>query len=77
MLDPPPRVIKMLKLGDESGARKEATLADFELKKPVIDLLKTINEIGDGRILVIVVKHGLPLTVEVEIRGANFCDEHI
>lgn len=65
--EPPPRVIKMLKLGGQDGSREEATLTDFQLKQPVVDLLRTMNEIGDGRILVIEVRHGLPITVEVEV----------
>src|SRR6185369_15875664 len=66
IFEPAPRVIQMLKMGGQNGPRDEASLPDFWLKQPIIDLLQTIREIGDGEILAIDVKHGLPFTVEIE-----------
>ena len=66
IFEPAPRVIQTLKMGGQNGPHEEAGLPDFWLKQPIVDLLQTIHEIGDGEIREIVVKHGLPLTVEVE-----------
>lgn len=59
----------MLKMGGQNGPRDEANLPDFWLKQPIVDLLQAIHEIGDGEILAIDVKHGLPFTVEIEQRA--------
>ena len=64
--DPRPRVVQTIKLGGQNGARDEAILPDFWLKSSLVELLETIKEIGDGEILSIDVKHGLPFTVEIE-----------
>jgi hypothetical protein len=64
--DPEPRIIQTLKMGGQNGPRDEAGLPDFWLKQPLVELLLTIREIGDGEVLTIDVKHGLPFSVEVE-----------
>ena len=53
-------------MGGLNGPREEVGLADFWLKQPIVDLLQTIHEIGDGIILAIDIRHGLPVTIEVE-----------
>jgi hypothetical protein len=65
VLDPPPQVVQTRKMGSRTGPREEIGLQDFWLKQPVIDLIQTIREIGDGEILSITVMHGLPHVVEV------------
>ncbi len=40
-------------------------------KQPLVDLLRTIREIGNGEILTIDVKHGLPFSAEVERRNCG------
>ena len=57
-------------MGGQNGPREEVGLPDFWLKQPLVDLLQTIREIGNGEILAIEVRYGLPVTVEVE-RPAN------
>jgi hypothetical protein len=64
--EPAPRVIQTLKMGGQNNPREEASLPDFWLKQPVVDLFQTIQELGDGQILAIEVKHGLPFTVQIE-----------
>jgi hypothetical protein len=64
--DPPPRVIRELKLGSDNGPRPELQRADFELKTQVVELLQCLDEVGDGVIETIEVKHGLPFRVLVE-----------
>ena len=65
VLQPAPHIIQTRKMGGPKGPREEASLQDFWLKQPVIDLLQTIHEIGDGEILSITVMHGLPHLVEI------------
>ena len=64
VFDPPPHVIRSRKMGSPDNHRDELHLDDFWLKQPVIDLVETIQEIGDGEILSITVLHGLPHVVE-------------
>jgi len=66
VFDPAPRVIQTLKMGGQNGPREETNLEDFWLKQPIVDLLQTIRNIGDGEVLAIEVRHGLPFTVEIE-----------
>lgn len=65
ILKPPPHVIQTRKMGSPKGPRDEAGLQDFWLKQPVVDLLLTIREIGNGEVLTITVMHGLPHVVEI------------
>ena len=64
VLEPSPRIFRTLKMGGQNGPRDESDLQDFWLKRPVLDLLQTIREIGDGEILTITVAHGLPHLLE-------------
>ena len=64
VLDPAPRVVRTRKMGSSQAAREEVNLPDFWLKQPVIDLIQTIRQIGDGEILSITIQHGLPHLVE-------------
>jgi hypothetical protein len=69
IFDPAPRVVQTLKMGGQNGPREEASLQDFWLKQPLVDLLQTLRGIGEGEVLSIDVKHGLPFTVEIERRA--------
>src|SRR5579863_9336171 len=64
VFDPPPRIIAMLKMHAETDIREEAHLRDFFLKQSIVLLLLLIKQIGNGNILVIHVRHGLPFNVE-------------
>lgn len=64
--DPAPRVTQDIKLGAESGPRPELEKDDFLLREPVIELFEHLKRLGDGRIAVIEVKHGLPYRLVVE-----------
>jgi hypothetical protein len=55
-------------MGADEGARPEAALPDFWLKRQTIELLETIAQLGDGEIQIIEVQHGLPFLVELECR---------
>jgi len=66
VFDPPPRVVATLKMQAETPACEGPQLRDFSLKQSAVLLLLLIRQMGDGKIRVIQVRHGLPVTVEVE-----------
>jgi len=70
VLSPPPRVIREIKFGGENGPRPEATIEDFALKAQVVGLLRYLDELQDGVIGVLEIKHGLPFRMAVEDRAA-------
>jgi hypothetical protein len=65
VFDPPPRVIRTLKIPGNNQPRPQAEATDFALKASVIELLNHLNRIGDGVIDRIEVAHGLPLLLEI------------
>lgn len=68
VFDPAPRVVQKLKMGGDNGPRPEAALQDFWLKRNTVEMLQAIASLGDGEVLAIEVKHGLPFSMEVEHR---------
>ncbi len=66
VLTPPPRIVREIKFGGESGPRPEAAIEDFALKAQVIELLRMFDELRDGVIEVLEVKNGLPFRMSVE-----------
>jgi hypothetical protein len=66
VFDPAPRVLREIKLGHVDGPRPELGLADFILKREVIDLFQEFRCLNDGSIVSIEVKYGLPFKMEVE-----------
>ena len=68
VFDPAPRVIRKLKIGGENGPRPEAACGDFWLKHQAVELFEAIASVGEGEVLAIEVKHGLPFSVEIEHR---------
>jgi hypothetical protein len=65
VVDPRPQAILEYKFAAENGPRAEARLADFALKPQLVDLFRLMDEIGDGTIPVLVLKHGLPFSCEL------------
>jgi hypothetical protein len=55
-------------LGD-NAPRPEANLEDFWLKQQVVEMLTAIAELGEGKVLSIEVRNGLPFAVEIERRA--------
>ena len=72
-IDPAPTVIQKLKIGGENGPRPERAHDDFLLKRQTIEMLEALRHIGDGKVLAIEVKHGLPFSLEIELPGARAC----
>ena len=66
VLEPPPTVVKAIKLGGENGPRPELHQADFILKSSFIELFQHFRRIGNGTVRVLEVKHGLPFMFAIE-----------
>jgi hypothetical protein len=64
VLDPMPRVVREHKFCADNGPRPEAK-RDCTLKNQVGDLMQLLDDIGDGTIAVLTVKHGLPFHAEL------------
>lgn len=63
---PAPRTIQAIKLGGDNGPRQESALRDFRLAAEVLDMLERLNQLDDGRIERLDVRHGLPFFMEIE-----------
>jgi hypothetical protein len=64
-LDSRPRVVREIKLGGENGPRPELGAQDFLLKSQVLEMLAYFDELQNGTIDVLEIKHGLPFRVIV------------
>lgn len=65
VLDPPPNVVREHKFGSENGPHREAGHPDCPLKNQIRDLMSLLDEVGDGTVAVLSVKHGLPFHAEL------------
>lgn len=66
VFDPPPRVIRRVKLGGTNTACPQAAIADFALKQQWLEFFNHLDACGNGIVLLIEVAHGLPLLFEIE-----------
>jgi hypothetical protein len=71
VFDPPPRVIRKLKIGGDNSSRPEAAFHDFPLKAQTVEMLEALAQLGDGEVMAIEVKHGLAFSMELEARLAQ------
>ena len=71
VFEPGPRIIQKLKMGGDNAPRPETNLEDFWLKHQTIEMLRTIADLGDGEVLAIEVKNGLPFAMEFEHRSTK------
>jgi len=76
VFSPAPRVVRKLKVGGDNGPRPESAYDDFLLKSRISELLESITAIGDGEVLLIDVRHGLPFAVEIEHFAAKDGERH-
>jgi len=67
ILDPLPRVVREHKFGGENGPRPESRLEDYSLKPQLVDLFRALDDLGDGTIDVLTIKHGLPFQAEFSV----------
>jgi hypothetical protein len=65
VLDPSPPVTREHKFASENGPRPEAERPECALKSQHLDLMRVLDEVGDGVIAVIVCKHGIPFSCEL------------
>lgn len=68
VLDPKPTVVHALKF----GAPREPTApcaSDFDLKHEAADLFEYTRDVDEGEIRVLVIRHGLPFSMEIELAG--------
>ena len=71
VLDPPPEVLLDVKLDADEGLRPELTLADFEPRTEVCRLLVRIDEVHNGWIERLDVRHGTPVRAVFRRRPAD------
>jgi hypothetical protein len=69
VLDPWPTVVRNVKFGVDSHELRLARGGDFELKREAADLFEYLRDVEDGEIRALVVRHGLPFSMEVELAG--------
>ena len=65
VFDPPPRVIREVRLGAESASPRQIGDADFAVKRAVVELLAELAAVGVATVA-IEVRHGLPARLIVE-----------
>ena len=65
VLIPHPAVVREHKFGGENGPRPELGVADFQLKQQVVELFAFFDQLQNGVIDVLEVKHGLPFRMIV------------
>lgn len=69
VLDPWPVVVRDLKFGVDRQEPTTTRSNNFELKREAAELFEYTREVEDGEIRVLVVRHGLPFTMEIELPG--------
>ena len=62
-----------LKFGIGGRRPSEHGATEFDLKREAADLFEYTREVDDGEIRCLVVRHGLPFSMEVELAGRAGC----
>jgi len=71
VLEPWPTTVRGVKFGSGDAATCRTAPDEFQLKHQVIELLEFVREVDAGEIRVLEIRHGLPFSMEVELRGAR------
>ena len=66
VFDPPPRVVRLLRMGGDNGPRRQLRSVDFALKQEVAEAMEHLRRLEDGIVQCIEVRHGLPFSMEIE-----------
>jgi hypothetical protein len=66
MFDPPPVMLRDLKLDSDEGSRPELALADFVVSNEVMRLMGHLDELRHGKIRRVEVRGGLPRRILLE-----------
>jgi hypothetical protein len=64
VFDPSPRLVRDRKLGSEPLPRPASSHEDFLLKEQIVELFTYFEQVSDGVIDLIEVKHGLPFRLQ-------------
>jgi hypothetical protein len=64
--DPPPRIVRTIRLGATGGAGIPSPSADFAVKRQFLELFRYFDRLGTGKIARIDVQGGVPCLVMVE-----------
>lgn len=65
VFDSHPVIVREHKFGGENGPRSELAADDFLLKQQVVELFAFFDEMQDGAIDVLEIKHGLPFRMSI------------
>jgi hypothetical protein len=69
VFNPAPRIIREIKLlNPQTQNKARAAPGDYVLKLQVVQLLETLEDLGDGRVESLLIADGLPVRVTVEGR---------
>lgn len=66
VLNPLPRLVRDRKLGSEPSPRLASPRENFLLKEQIVELFTYFEQVGNGVIDLIEVKHGLPFRLQHE-----------
>src|SRR5262249_10304250 len=66
VFDPDTRIIRDIKFGGENGPRPERGTDNFALKSQVVELFKQLDDLKNGIIDTLAIKHGLPFSMSVQ-----------
>lgn len=69
VLDPWPVTVRDVKFGSHDPGAEKKPPAEFELKPQVAELFEYIRDVDDGEIRVLVVRSGLPFSMEIKLAG--------
>jgi hypothetical protein len=71
VLNPWPTTVRGVRFGSTYPARLKVLPTEFELKKQVAEFFAYVRALDAGEILTLEVQHGLPFSMEVEMRAGR------
>jgi len=66
VFEPPPRVVRLVKLDGTNGPRGELSRSDFVMKAALLELFHNLDHVDDGARVSLEVKHGLPFLMRLD-----------
>jgi hypothetical protein len=66
LFDPPPRVVREVKIGGRNEPRPEFNCDDFSLKAEVVEFFEHLDRIANGVVEMLEVRAGLPCRFTIE-----------
>lgn len=71
VFDPPPRLVKNVKLDGDDEPRIERELEDFTLKAEIVRLISSFGNLENGEPVDLEIRHGLPCNMKHEQKIEN------